>query len=91
MSTGISPSRSLSKEPKSWTETEPKTSYVNVIKYEYAPTKDQAIIKEYAWAIGNIIGPKSIKYLLNFEQKSLHVLVQKIDPYKPNIEIQGGW
>lgn len=78
MSTGISPSRSLSKEPKSWTETEPKTSYVNVIKYEYTSTKDQAI-KKYAWAIGNIIGPKSIKYLLNFEQKN--------DPYKPNIEI----
>lgn len=52
--------------------TEPKNSYANVTKQEHIPTQDQAIIlqsvdgitiKEYARAIGNIIGPKAIKFL----------------------------
>ena len=52
--------------------TEPKTSYANVTKQEFTPSQDQAIIlqsidgitiKEYAPAIANIIGPKTIKFL----------------------------
>ena len=52
--------------------TEPKISYANVIKQEFTPSQDQAIIlqsidgitiEEYARAIANIIGPKAIKFL----------------------------
>lgn len=48
-----------------------KTSYANVIKQEFTPIRDQAIIlqsvcgitiTEYVRVIGNITGPKAIKY-----------------------------
>ncbi|XP_076392697.1 uncharacterized protein LOC143265297 [Megachile rotundata] len=61
-------------------------SYANATKSESFPTKDQAIIlsaidgttiKEYACAVGKLIGPKAIKYISRISNNRICIYLDK--------------
>ena len=74
------------KKQASNNSTDTTKSYANAIKSEFVPTKDQAVIlpavdgitiKEYACAVGRMIGPKAIRYISRISNGRICIYLDK--------------